>query len=387
MHIARFVSLLAVVAFGSRLPCVSAAPADPTYTIATVVGSGPGNVETGGFGGDGGPASRAVINQPTSFAIDRAGNLIFCDWNARIREVDGKSGVITTIAGMGSAGYSGDDGPAVKATLGGPGDLAIDAASNIYFADVYNHRVRKISAETGMISTIAGTGSEIVSGDGKPAVEAGIGFIAGIAVDASGDVYFGSCGDRVRKIEAATGIITTVAGGHGSYASVDGQLANVSSLDQPEGFAFDREGNLFIAARGEQRVRKVSGAGIITTVAGSTSGFDAGIMGMWAYEPGFSGDGGPATAAALNDPSAIALDDAGNLYISDTMNYRIRRVDAITGEIRTIAGTGVKGFSGDGGPAIKAQITTPSGIFAASDGRIYFGDLFNHRIRVLVPVH
>jgi hypothetical protein len=170
MHIARFASLLAVVAFGSRLPCVSAAPADPTYTIATVVGSGPGIVETGGFGGDGGPATRAGINQPTSVAIDPAGNLILCDWNARIREVDGKSGVITTVAGTGSAGYSGDDGPAVKAALGGAGDLAIDAASNIYFADVYNHRVRKISAETGIISTIAGTGSEIVNGDGKPAI-------------------------------------------------------------------------------------------------------------------------------------------------------------------------------------------------------------------------
>ncbi len=388
--ICSFVScspFLAVLALALLIPSRGAAQGRQFYLIATAVGSGPSNVEFGGYAGDGGPAVSALINLPTSVALDGADNLYFCDWNARIRKVDAVTGIITTVAGIGFPGYSGDGGPATSAELGGPGDLTVDAVGNIFFADPYNRRVRQISAETGIITTVAGNGSDLDSGDYGLAINAGVGLAAGIAVDKAGNLYFTNGGDRVRKVEAATGIITTIAGAGGSHYSGDGGPAVLAQLDQPSDVAIDEEGNIYIAARGEHCIRKISAAtGIITTVAGSSPGADSGIMSIWVYQGGFSGDGGPATDALLDGAEYIALDKAGNLYISDTFNFRIRRVDAITGHINTIAGTGVRGFSGDGGLAQRAEITTPAGITVDSAGEIYFGDLFNQRIRVLRSV-
>ena len=357
------------------------------YVITTVVGSGPGDVESGGSGGDGGPATRALLNSPTDVKLDGAGNLYFCDWNARIRKVEAATGIITTVAGTGLTGFTGDGGPATGAELGGPGDLAVDPAGNIYFADTRNYRIRKISADTGIIGTIAGNGSQLDTGDGGLAIEAGIGIPSGPAVDEAENLYFTNGADRVRRIDAKTGVITTIAGAGGSYHSGDGGPAVLAQLDQPSSVAIARNGDIYVAARGENRVRKIDGGtGIITTVAGSSPGADSGVLNIWVYEGGFGGDGGPATDALLNDPEDIALDEAGNLYISDVFNYRIRRVEAITGMITTIAGTGVRGFSGDNGLAVQAQITTPSGIVTGKDGKIYFGDLFNNRIRMLQPL-
>lgn len=388
--ICSFVSyspILAMLALGPQMPSQGAAQSEELYTIATAVGSGPSNIESGGYGGDGGAATSALINSPTSVALDSADNLFFCDWNARIRKVDAGTGIITTVAGTSTAGYSGDGGPATSAGLGGPGSLAVDSAGNIYFADVHNYRVRQVSAETGVITTVAGNGSELDSGDGGLAINAGIALPAGIAVDKADNLYFTNGADRVRKVEAASGIITTIAGRGGSYHSGDGGPAVLAQLDQPSDVAVDDEGNIYIAARGEHRIRKISATtGVITTVAGASPGADSGIMSIWVYQGGFSGEGGPATDALLDGPEYIALDKAGNLYISDTFNYRVRRVDAITGCITTIAGTGVRDFSGDGGLALRAEITTPSGITVDSADRIYFGDLFNQRIRVLRPV-
>jgi hypothetical protein len=382
-----FSPILAVLALWLPIPSLGADQGGPVYVVATVAGSGPGNVESGGYGGDGGDATKAIINSPTSVGLDNADNLFFCDWNARIRKVTAGTGTIITVAGTGTAGYSGDGGPATAAELGGPGSLAVDVAGNIYFADVYNHRVRQVSADTGIITTVAGNGSELDSGDGGLAINAGISLPSGIAVDKVGNLYFTNGADRVRKVEAATGIITTIAGAGGSYHSGDGGPAVLAQLHQPSAVAVDGEGNIYIAARGEHRIRKISAStGIITTVAGASPGADSGIMGLWVYQGGFSGDGGPATDALLDGTEYIALDRSGNLYIPDTFNYRVRRVDAITGYITTIAGTGVRGFSGDGGLALQAEMTTPSGIIVDSAGRIYFGDLFNQRIRVLRPV-
>ena len=369
------------------IPSLCPAQTTPVYLIGTAAGSGPGNSDRGGYAGDGGPATSALLNQPTSVALDGAGNLYFCDWNARIRKVDARTGIITTVAGIGVWGYSGDGGPAAGAELGGPGSIAVDAAGDIYFADVYNRRIRRIAAGTGIITTVAGNGFELQSSDGTRAVDAAIGLASGIALDAAGNLYFANGADRVRKIDARTGILTTIAGAGGSRSSGDGGLAVHAQLDQPSSVAVDSGGNIYIAARGEHRIRKVTAAtGIITTIAGSSPGADSGIMGIPVYQGGFSGDGGPATNALLNDPQFIVLDKAGDLYVSDTFNYRIRRVDGGTGVIHTVAGTGVKGYSGDGGMALAAQMTFPSGMVIDNAGRIYFGDMSNQRIRVLVPV-
>ncbi len=359
----------------------------PDYLLATLAGSGPGDISRGGYGGDGGPAANAVLNLPGSVALSPTGDLYFCDWNARIRKVDARTGLVTTIAGTGVWGFGGDGGPATSALLGGPGDIATDSAGNIYFSDPYNHRVRRISAATGIITTVAGNGSQFDFHTGSGlATGVAIGSPSGIAVDDRGDLYITNGADRVRKVDLATGTITTVAGAGGSRYSGDYGPAILAQIDQPEGVAVDAAGNLYIAARGEHRIRKVDAVtGVITTIAGASSGRDSGIMGIILYQGGFSGDGGPATSAILNDPSFVSVDAAGNVYISDTMNYRIRRIDAETGVIRTIAGTGVRGFSGDGGPALDGEITMPAGLTVDLAGRVVFADLFNQRIRILSP--
>jgi hypothetical protein len=378
---------LVLLALGLLLASRGPAQSIPAYVIATVTGSGPGNVPQVGYGGDGGAAANAVLNLPTSVALGRTGDLYFCDWNARIRKVELRTGLVTTIGGTGVRGFAGDGGSAASALLGGPGRVAVDDAGNIYFADAYNYRVRRVSAATGIITTVAGNGSQIDRAESGLATQVSIGYPGGIAVNAAGDLYIANGADRVHKVEASTGIITTVAGAGGSYYSGDGGPAVRAQLDQPSAVAVDAEGNLYIAARGEHRIRKVDAAtGIVTTIAGANFGADSGPLGMVAYHGGFSGDGGLATSAMFNDPDGIAVDSAGNVYISDTTNYRIRRVDAATGVIRTIAGTGVRGFSRDGGPALDAQITTPAGLIVDLAGRVFFADLFNQRIRILSPL-
>jgi sugar lactone lactonase YvrE len=324
---------------------------------------------------------------PTDVKMDRGGNLYFCDWSARIFRLDAWTGVVTVVAGTGTAGDSGDGGPAVDATLGGPGALALDAAGNIYFSDPNNHRVRKITKATGIIDTVAGNGTVFDGGDGGPAVEAGIPDPSGIAVDRHGNLYIADGGARVRLVTASTGIITTYAGTWNSGHAGDGGAADEAQIDQPSDVALDVRGNLYIAARGEHRIRKVTAAtGIITTIAGNSTGVDSGIFGIIVFQGGFSGDGGPATSALLNDPEEIALDAEGNVYISDTLNHRIRRVDAESGIIETIAGTGVQGYSGDRGAALRAEISDPAGILIDAMNRIFFADEENSAIRELFPM-
>jgi sugar lactone lactonase YvrE len=379
--------VLVLGAMGLLLPARGPAQSMPAYLVATMTGSGPGNLPEGGYGGDGGPAASAVLNLPTSVAVGPAGDIYFCDWNARIRKVDIRTGLVATIAGTGIRGFAGDGGPAVSALLGGPGRIAVDDAANVYFADAYNQRVRQVSAATGIITTVAGNGSEIDRGESGVAIQVGIGIPSGIAVDAAGNLYISNGADRVRKVEAGTGNTFIVAGAGGSRSSGDGGPAVLAQIDQPSGVALDAAGNLYIAARRENRIRKVDAAtGIITTIAGASLGADSGVMGFVTYQGFFSGDGGPAIRAFLNDPEGVAVDHAGNVYISDTMNYRVRRIDAATGIIHTIAGTGVRGFSGDGGLALNAQITTPAGLSIDPAGRVYFADLFNQRIRILSPL-
>jgi len=333
--------------------------------ITTVAGDG-----GYGFSGDGGPATEAQLAYPYRVAVDGAGNLYIADNdNHRIRKVDA-NGIITTVAGNGSSGFSGDEGPATNARLYWPYGVAVDSAGNLYIADTYNYRIRKVD-DSGIITTVAGNGSYGFSGDGGPATEAQLRNPEGIAVDSAGNLYIvDDWNSSIRKVDTG-GIITTVAG-DGSYGfSGDGGPATEAQLYLPWAMAVDSAGNLYIADTRNQRIRKVDASGLITTVAGDGS-----------Y--GFSGDGGPATEAQLAYPYGVAVDSAGNLYIADTRNQRIRKVDT-GGIITTVAGTVSDGFSGDGGLATEAQLRYPSGVAVDSGGNLYIADQANHRIRKVAP--
>ena len=333
----------------------------PSGIISTVAGIYPG----GGFSGDGGPATSASLSLPTGVAVDAAGNLYIADLgNSRVRKVN-TSGIITTAAGGGTGG---DGGPATSALLW-PAGVAVDAAGNLYIADQYHNRIRKVSP-SGIISTVAGNGTPGFSGDGGPATSASFS-AGGVAMDAAGNLYIADGGNnRIRRVDAS-GIITTVAG-NGLYKfGGDGGPATTASLSNPCGVALDAAGNLYIADSGNKRIRKVSPSGIISTVAGNGT-------------RGFSGDGGPATSASLYYPTGVAVDAAGNLYIADRGNDRIRRVNA-AGIISTLAGNGTYGFSGDGGPATAASLRLPTGVAVDAAGNLYIADTYNGRVRKVTP--
>jgi uncharacterized protein (TIGR03437 family) len=343
--------------------------------ISTVAGTG-----AQGFGGDGGPAIGAVLNDPSGVAVDSAGNVYIADSNnERIRRVS-TSGTITTVAGNGKAGYSGDGGPATSAELNiglfeAAGGIAVDAVGNLYIADTSNHRIRKMSA-TGIITTVAGNGTRGFSGDGGPATSAELQFPYQVAVDSLGNLYIADYGNqRIRKVSTSA-IITTLAGnGTAGFSWSDdaGVSAISAQLHGPMSVAVDGAGNVYIADQQNNRVRKVSPGGIISTVAGSGS-------------PGlgwFSGDGGLATSGQLNNPTGVAVDSAGDIYIADNGNSRVRQVSA-TGIITTVAGNGNGGSSGDGGPAAAAGLS-PTGVTVDAMGNLYISDGWG-RVRVVHSV-
>ena len=382
---------------------------------STVAGTG-----SPGYSGDGGPATRAQLNLPHAVAVDAAGNLYIAEWgNHRVRKVDA-NGIITTVAGTGSKGYSGDGGPATNADLNNPNDVAVDRAGNLYIADHNNSRVRRVDPNgiittvaqsaggrsltsvavdavgnvyfgtwhrfsrvdpAGVITTVAGNGSRGYGGDGGPATSAMFDFASGIAVDAAGNVYIADGNNsRVRRVDPS-GIITTVAGTGTSGYSGDGGPATDAHLNHPEGVAVDANGNLYVSDLYNGHVRKVTfssggGApppptGTITTVAGTGTS-------------GYSGDGGPAVGARIALPFGVAVDVAGNLYIADTENHRVRRVNP-AGTIETVAGTGTSGYSGDGGSAVSARVSFPFGVAVDTAGNLYIADTGNHVIRRVDP--
>lgn len=318
------------------------------------------------FSGDNGPAVAASLNQPGGVALDRDGNLIIADTaNNRIRRVT-PAGTITTIAGNGATATSGDNGPAVLASLNSPGSVAFDPAGNLYFTQSSDSRIRTVSA-AGTIRTIAGGARSGFSGDGGPAAAAALAGPRGLAFDAAGNLYFCDAGNRrIRKITPA-GVISTVAGNSSSGFSGNGGPALSASLSFPVGLAVDRTGNLYIADQTGQRVRKVAPDGIITTAAGN------GIQ-------GFSGDGGPAASASLAFPVGVAVDASGNLFIAEQTNNRVRKVSP-SGTITTVAGNGLPGYSGDGGPATAATIYNVNSVALDSSGSLYIADTLNNRIR------
>ncbi len=335
--------------------------------VVTVAGNGVQD-----FSGDQGPATKASLNNVRGVAASPDGSLYLADTgNQRIRRV-APDGVITTVAGTGVFGFSGDGGPATAAQLFDPQAVAVGSDGSLYIADYDNHRIRRVGPD-GIISTVAGTGVGGFGGDGGAAAGARLNGPSGVAVRADGTLFIADSGNhRIRRVWT-DGTMSTVTGDGFFQSTGDGGPAGSAQVAAPTDVALGPDGSLFIAEYGGSRIRQVRPDGIISTVAGT------GVE-------GFGGDGGPATEARLARPAAIAVGPDGSLYVADRINLRVRRV-GIGGSIRTIAGNGTPGYSGDGGPATAAQLADPTGLSVGPDGNIYIADNTNRRIARIQSAH
>lgn len=327
-------------------------------SILTVAGTG-----AGGYNGEGHPATNSQVDAPDDLAFDSNGNYYIADaGNLTIRRVDILTGVMTTVVGTTLvSGYTGDGGPATSATLDYPSGIAFDSLDNMYISDFYNNVVRRVDAVTGIITPYAGNGTYAYSGDGGAATSASLAAPLRRLFDGSDNLYIADSENHaVRRVDAVTGVMTTVAGAGVTGYSGDGGLATAAQLNTPAQMDFDPSGNLYISDSGNFVIRRVdAGTGVITTVVGNGTA-------------GYSGDGGPATGASLNgDDVAITIDRAGNFFIADDWNNVIRRVDAFTGIITTVAGTGANGYSGDGGPPLAATFAHPETLHFDGRGSLY----------------
>lgn len=345
--------------------------------IETVAGMGPTHFD---YSGDGGPATKAKIGWITAIATDRLNNIYITDGASNtVRRITVSDGAINTVTGtfigfnvVDPTPYEGDGGPANAAHLNIPLSVTVDGSENIFIIDAGNNVIRRISGDDGTIGTFAGTTEQGYGGDGGPAIEATFFNPYSITTDNEGNLYLADAGNHVvRMISKATGMIVTIAGtgpDNPGYSG-DGDDALLAKLNYPKGIAIDAAGDIYISDGGNNVVRKISN-GIISTIAGNG-------------EAGYSGDGGLATDATLFGLSGLALDSDGNLYIADTGNNVIRKVDASTGKISTYAGNGSAGYSGDGGPATSATLSGPWGVAVDSDGNVFIADTGNSAIRVV----
>ena len=335
-------------------------------TITTMVGTG-----EAGYDGDGGPAGSAQLNEPFMCAFDRLGNLYVAEaMNHCVRRIDGRSGVITTVAGTGELGYGGDGGPAIRATFNQPYALDIADNGDLYVVDRLNAVIRKVDAASGTISTVAGTGAPGSGGDGGAVTQAALREPNDCFLDRRGGLLIADVQDhRIRRLDLAAGVIATFAGNGDKARAGDGRPATEASIFGARAVCQDGNGNTYICEREGNGVRKVGADGIMTTFAGTG-------------ERGYDGDGGPALAATWGAPKALRCDLQGNVLVVDTENHAIRRIDAVTGVVTTVAG-GQHGAHGDGGPAISAGLDRPHGCCVDAQGNLYIADSNNHRVRVV----
>ena len=336
------------------------------WTISTFAGTG-----KQGHSGDGGPATAAQIDNPFGLVRGPDGAIWFCEYTGqRIRRV-APDGTISTVAGTGKKGYSGDGGPALEATFNLPHELRFDAAGDLFIVDMTNHAVRKVDMKTKIITTIAGTGKPGYSGDGGPATKAELKQPHSIQFGPEGALYICDIGNHViRRLDMKTGVISTFAGTGKPGDTPDGAPIKGTPLKGPRSLDFDRAGNLWLATREGNQVFKFDlKAGKIHHIAGTGA-------------KGFTGNGGPAREATLSGPKGIAIDAAGNVWLADCESHSVRMVDAKTGRLELIAGTGGRGDGPDGDP-LKCKMARNHGIFCDADGSVFIGDSESHRVRVL----
>ena len=350
-----------------RLLLILAAASLSAASVSTFAGTG-----EKGFAGDGGPATAAKMDNPFGVVRGPDGAIWYCEYGGqRIRRVD-KDGQITLIAGTGKAGYSGDGGPAKAATFNLPHELRFGPKrGNLFVVDMQNHAVRKIDVKTGIISTVVGTGKPGYSGDGGPAEQAQLKQPHSIQFDGNGDLFICDIGNHViRKVDMKTKRISTIAGTGQPGATPDGAPVKGTPLRGPRSIDFDAAGNLWVCTREGNQVFKLDlKADKITHIAGNG-------------KKGFTGNGGPAKLATLSGPKGVAVDAQGNAWLVDTESHSIRMIDAKTGNLELMLGTGAKHDGPDGDP-LKCGLARPHGIWVDPDGTVFVGDSENHRLRVL----
>jgi sugar lactone lactonase YvrE len=344
---------------------LAAGPARGAEKVVLVAGTGKGVT--------GVPAIEAQLKAPFGVDIDRAGNLFVVELaGQRVLRIDGK-GILTVHAGTGQKGDRGDGGPAHRAEFNGMHSLAVTANGDLYLADTWNNRVRRIEAATGKISTVAGTGQKGYAGDGGPADQAQFGGIYCVALDPKQEhLYLADLDNRrIRRVHLATGVVATVAGNGQKGVPRDGGDARAEPLVDPRAVAVDRKGNVYILERGGHALRVVDAAGTIRTVAGTG-------------RAGAGGDGGPALQAGLRGPKHLCIDRDDNVLIADTDNHVIRRYLPAEGKIVHVAGAGKKGTGGVGGPPRDLELNQPHGVFLHPSGELYIVDSHNDRVLRIV---
>lgn len=335
--------------------------------VNTIAGTG-----VAGFSGDGGLGTKGQLANPYGIVIGPDGALYICEVdNHRVRRLDLKTNMLSTVAGSGKQGYSGDGGPALRAELNQPYEVRFDEEGNMYFVEMRNHIVRKVDAESKTISTVAGTGKQGYSGDGGPAAEAQLSRPHSIELDGKGSLYIADIGNhRIRRVDLKTGTIETFAGTGEQGPAPDGANLQGTPLNGPRTIAFDSNGDMFLALREGNAVYRID-------MKEKTLHHIAGTG-----EQGYSGDGGPAKRAKLSGPKGISVGPSGGVYIADTESHTIRRIDLKSGMITTVVGDGTRHDGPDGDP-LSCGLARPHGVFVDSDGVVYIGDSENHRVRVL----